>query len=403
MDCYHRYRWVGVNGAGQPVRGCLEAKTPTLAKIHLHKQGVTAQKISKERPFTCIRPSTQIKASNITQFIRQMASLLGAQVPLIQALELLRAGEDNPRMRRLLHTLERDVQNGLSLADALHKHKIYFNALMCHLIQAGEQSGALITLLTKLAEYREELHRLHKKMRATLSYPLAILSIATCVTVGLLLFVVPQFKDLFDSFHTPLPAFTQRIINLAAGIKQYGLIVLTLSAGCAYTLISCYKKSTRTRFILDRLILKIPLLGPMIKQALIARFAHTLSILLSAGTPLVDALTASSNIAHNLLYTRAILAIRGNIIEGNSLKRSLEESMLFPNMMVQLVDIGETSGRLESMLTYIAKQQDEALGHVIETLSGLFEPFLMAVLGLWVGSLIVAMYLPIFQLGAIVS
>ena len=403
MDCYHRYRWVGVNSAGQAVRGCLEAKTPTLAKIHLHQQGVTARKISKERPFACIRPSTQIKPSNITQFIRQIASLLAAHVPLIQALELLRAGEDNSRMRRLLHTLERDVQNGLSLADALHKHKTYFNVLTCHLIQAGEQSGTLMTLLTKLAEYREELHRLHKKLRATLSYPLAILSIATCVTVGLLLFVVPQFKELFDSFHAPLPVFTQTIINLAAGIKQYGLTALALGAGCAYTLISYYKKSVRIRFTLDCFILKIPLLGSMIKQALIARFAHTLSILLSAGTPLVDALTTSSNIAQNLLYTRAILAIRDSIIEGHSLKRSLEESMLFPHMMVQLIGIGETSGRLESMLTCIAQQQDEALTHVIETLSGLFEPFLMAVLGLWVGSLIIAMYLPIFQLGAIVS
>ncbi|MDF1685005.1 MAG: type II secretion system F family protein [Legionellaceae bacterium] len=403
MDCYHRYRWVGVNGAGQPVRGCLEAKTLTLAKIHLHKQGVTAHKISKERPFAYIRPSSKIKPLNITQFIQQLASLLSAQVPLIQALGLIRSEEDNPRMRRLLHTIERDVQHGLSLADALHKHKIYFNPLMCHLIQAGEQSGALIALLTKLATYREDLHRLHKKMRATLSYPLAILSIATCVTVGLLLFVVPQFKELFDSFQAPLPFFTQCMINLAAGVKNFGFIALILSAGCIYTLRLSYKKSTRTRLLFDRLILKTPLLGPIIKQGLIARFAHTLSILLSAGSPLVDALTASSSITHNAVYSQAILAARANIIEGHSLKHSLEESMVFPNMMLQLVSIGESSGRLESMLASIAKQEDETLGHAVQTLSGLFEPFLMAILGLWVGSLIIAMYLPIFQLGAIVS
>lgn len=403
MDCYHRYRWVGVNGAGQPVRGCLEAKTLTLAKIHLHQQGVIAPKIAKERPFAYFRPSLRIKSSNITQFIRQLASLLSAQVTLIQSLGLLRSGEDNPRMRRLIHTIERDVQHGLSLADALHKHKLYFNPLLCHLIQAGEQSGALITLLTKLAAYREELHRLHKKIRSTLSYPLAILSIATCVTVGLLLFVVPQFEELFDSFHAPLPHFTQAMIHLASGIKHRGLITLILSAGCIYSLLSSYKKSTRTRWICDRLILKIPFFGTIIKQALIASFTHTLSILLSAGTPLVDALTASSSIAHNAVYSQAILTIRGHVVEGHSLKRSLEESMIFPNMLIQLVGIGETSGQLESMLTHIAKQHDEALGHAIQTLSGLFEPFLMAVLGLWVGSLIIAMYLPIFQLGAIVS
>ena len=193
------------------------------------------------------------------------------------------------------------------------------------------------------------------------------------------------------------------MINLAAGIKHFGLVTLILSTGCIYTLRLSYKKSTPTRLIFDRLILKIPLLGAIIKQALIARFAHTLSILLSAGTPLVDALTASSSIAHNTIYAQAILTARANIIEGHSLKRSLEESRVFPNMLIQLVGIGETSGRLESMLTHIAQQQDESLNHAIQTLSGLFEPFLMAILGLWVGSLIIAMYLPIFQLGAIVS
>lgn len=402
MAYYHRYRWIGINSSRQAIQGCLEAKTPTLAKIYLHKQGITVKKISKERPFSSIRPSTRIKSSNITYFIRQMASLLSAQVPLIHALELLRAGEDNAHMRRLLHTLEHDVQNGHSLADALYKHPRYFSALMCHLIQAGEQSSTLTTLLIKLADYREKMHRLHKKMRSMLAYPLAVMSIAISVTVGLLLFVVPQFQQLFESFHAPLPAFTQTIINFATGTKHYGLSVITSSLGCAYTLISCYKKSARTRLFLDRLILKIPLLGSMIKQALIARFAHTLAILLSAGTPLVDALNASSNITHNLLYTQAILTIRSHIVEGQSLQRSLEESMLFPHMMIQLVGIGETSGRLESMLTYVATQQDEALNHAIETQSSLFEPFLMAVLGLWVGSLIIAMYLPIFQLGAIV-
>lgn len=403
MDCYHRYRWVGVNGAGQPVRGCLEAKTPTLAKIYLHKQGVIAHKISKERPFAYFRPSLRIKPSNITQFIRQLANLLAAQVPLIHALGLLRSGEDNPRMRRLLHTIERDVQQGLSLADAVYKHPFYFNALTYRLIQAGEQSGALIALLTKLTAYQEEVHRLHKKMRATLTYPLAILSIAACVTVVLLLFVVPQFQDLFDSFNAPLPGFTQRIIHLATYLKHQGFITLALSLGSMYTLILCYKKSRRTRFALDKAMLKIPVFGLILKQSIIARFAHTLSILLSAGTPLVDALAASSNIVQNIVYTHTIVSVRELIIEGHSLKKSLEESMMFPNMMVQLVSIGESSGRLESMLVCIAEQHDEALSHTIQTLSGLFEPFLMALLGLWVGSLIIAMYLPIFQLGAVVS
>lgn len=403
MDCYHRYRWVGVNGAGQLVQGCLEAKTSTLVKILLYKQGVTAKKISREQPFDLIKPASRIKPANITQFIRQIVSLLSAEVPLIQALELLRSGEDNQRMRRLLHTLQCDVQSGLSLADALRKHTSYFNPFTCHLIQAGEQSGALIPLLTKLAHYREKQLSIQKKIRGALAYPLAILAIATCVTLGLLLFVVPQFQVLFESFHTSLPVFTQSMINLAAHLKQHGLTTLAVGTACTYTLKSYYKKSNRIQFILDATMLKLPLVGSLAKQALIARFAHTLSILLSAGTPLVDALTTSSNIAANAVYARGVLTIRDSIIEGRSLKHALQESRLFPNMMVQLVGIGETSGRLEPMLMHIAKQQDETLGHTIQTLSGLFEPLLMAVLGLWVGSLIIAMYLPIFQLGAIVS
>ena len=402
MNYSHRYRWAGVNSAGQAVQGCLEAKTPTLAKILLHKQGVTTQKISKERPFG-LRASSRIKPSDITQFIRKMASLLSAQVPLTQALELLTSGEENHRLKCLLRALQCDVQSGLSLADALRKHSKHFNALTCHLIQAGEQSGTLTIILSKLAHYQEDLDNIQKKLHATLAYPLAILAIAACVTTGLLVFVVPQFQELFESFNASLPAFTQSIISLSHGIKHYGLALLAFMFGSAYSFRALYKKSTRLALIYDRLLLNIPLVGKMLHLTIITRFSQTLAILLSAGTPLVEALSVSSNIANNLRYTHAIQSMRDDIIEGHALKHALEETRLFPSLMVQLVGIGETSGRLEAMLTHLAKQHDEALRHTLQTLSSLFEPCLMALLGLWVGSLIVAMYLPIFQLGAIVS
>jgi len=402
MNYPHRYRWAGVNSTGQAVQGCLEAKTPTLAKILLYKQGVTAQKISKERPFG-FRPTPRITLTHITHVTRQIASLLSAQIPLLQALELLTCNEENDRLKRLLHTLHCDVQSGLSLADALRKHRKYFNPLMCHLIQAGEQSGTLVTILTRLAEHLEKQHNIQKKMRAVLAYPLAILAIAACVTTGLLLFVVPQFQELFESFNAALPAFTQRVISLSYGIKHHGLMILASMFISNYAFRALYTNSQRLRLTCDHVLLRLPIVGNMIRLTIIARFSHTLAILLSAGTPLVEALTISSNISNNLHYSKAIQAIRDNIIEGHTLKRSLEETTLFPNLMAQLIGVGETSGRLEPMLIHIAVQQEETLCHAIETLSGLFEPCLMALLGLWVGSLIIAMYLPIFQLGAIVS
>jgi type IV pilus assembly protein PilC len=403
MDGYHQYRWIGVNRAGQTVRGHLKAKNTTLAKITLHQQGITIKKIKQTHKILKYFKNIRIKPYHITHLTRRLATLLQAQIPLLQAFELLKNGEENPRLQKLLHQIQEDIQTGIPLADALQKHPQYFNALFCHVIRAGEISGALITLLKQLATHQEARELLKQKIKKSLAYPLAILSIACVVTIGLLVFVVPQFQRLFESFHARLPAATRGLIFCSDSIQTYGFLILFFCIFCLYILRYIFKNSPDIALKFDKLILKLPLLGPTLRDIILARMTQTLSILLAAGLPLVDALKISAHMTNNLCYTEAILNTKIALTEGYPLQCTLENTGLFPNMMTQLVGMGEASGQLESMLSHLAAQQDEALKHKFEILNSLFEPILMAVLGLWVGSLIIALYLPIFQLGAIVS
>lgn len=403
MDGYPLYRWVGVNCAGQTVRGQLKAKNATLAKITLHQQGIHTKKIKQAHRFLKYVKNNRIHSTHITHITRRLSALLDAQIPLFQAFELLKSGEENHRLKKLLHQIQEDIQSGIPLADALKKYPKYFSTLFCHLIQAGEISGALVTLLKQLANHRETREKITQKIKKSLAYPIAILSIAFIVTIGLLIFVVPQFQLLFESFHASLPAATQGLINCSQFIKVYGFILLILSVTGFYSLQYFYQKSSAFAMKVDALMLRIPLIGSILRDIILARLTHTISILLSAGLPLVDALKISANIAHNAPYTKAMLDIQTALTEGHPLQRTLENTGLFPNMMTQIVGMGEASGQLDNMLAHLAEQQNDDLKHKLEVLSSLFEPILMAILGLWIGSLIIALYLPIFQLGAIVS
>ncbi len=403
MDGYPQYRWTGVNRAGQTVQGLLHAKNATLAKILLHKQGIHPQKIRPSSILLKYFKKTRIKSAHITHLTRALSALLQAQVPLLQAFELLKCSEENNRLKKLLAHIQDDIQSGLPLAKALAKHPKYFNPLFCHIIQAGELSGALIILLKQLSNHRETRDTLKQKIRKSLAYPMTILSIACCVTIGLLLFVVPQFQLLFESFHAHLPTATQCLILCATSIKKYGLILLLTSIACLYMLRALYRHSHATALACDTLILKLPLIGKTRRDMILARLTQTLSILLSAGLPLVEALKISASITNNLRYTEAIINTQTAITEGLPLQHTLEATGLFPNMMTQMVGMGEASGQLQNMLAHLAEQQNEALKHKLDVLSSLFEPIIMAILGLWVGGLIIALYLPIFQLGAIIS
>jgi type IV pilus assembly protein PilC len=398
MDGYTRYRFTGVNRAHQTVHGSLVAKNKTLAKIELFKQHIHVKKIIRDN-----KKIARISYQTITRFTRSLSALLKAHLPLVQALELLEHSEANPRMRSVLKNLQHDVQTGIPLAHACRKHPRYFTALFCHIVYVGERSGSLTRLLNQLASHREAEGRMKKKIRAAMTYPLAILSVACCVTLGLLLFVVPQFQTLFASFDAALPKATLSLIWLASALKNYGLmlfVVILISAyGCRYL----HVRTDKIAYMCDDLKLRVPLLGHITRLAMLTRITQTLSILLSAGLPLVDAIGVCANLAANRRYTQSLLTIQTQLTEGYPLQRAFEETGLYPAMMTQLIGMGEASGRLESMLEHVAEQQRDALHHAMQTLSSLFEPCLMALLGLWVGGLIVALYLPIFQLGGLVS
>ena len=393
---------MGLDAAGLPSFGNIQAQSPTVAKVLLHQQGITAQKIKKIQRTWSERFNRNINPEDITLFSRQMATLLNAQIPLIQAFNTLKNGQKNPKIQALLDTIKQDVQTGITFADALRKHPHFFNPLFCNLVDAGEQSGALALLLMKLARYQEHVAAIRKKIRATLTYPLAILFLALCVTLGLLLFVVPQFESLFNSFGAELPPFTRVVIRLSNGLKTYWVLggVLTMTSVYAFRYALCH--STGVAFAMDRFLLALPWLGHVLEHAVIARLTHTLSITLTAGLPLIDALKAAAGVAGNRVYTQAMVSIRENVTHGLALQSAMEQSRRFPSMVIQMVAIGEESGKLEPMLAHIATQYDEALNDATHALSRLAEPLLMAVLGIIVGALIVAMYLPIFQLGAIV-
>ncbi|MDF1678520.1 MAG: type II secretion system F family protein [Legionellaceae bacterium] len=403
MDGYQQYRFVGVNRLGQTVRGHIKAKNMTLAKIILHRRGVQAQKIKSTHFFLNPFKRYRIKPIHITQLTLGLARLLQANIPLLQALELLKCGETNPRIEALLCTIQTDIQSGLSLADALKKHPKYFSALFCHMVQAGELSGTLKTLLRQLSNYREARDALRQKIKKSLAYPTAIIGIACTVTLGLLLFVVPQFQQLFESFNAHLPAATLCLIQSALFIKTYGLICLTVTLLGAYCLRYLYTHTPRVTLTLDTYFLKLPFTGSILRDIIVTRLTQTLSILLKAGMPLTDAVARTTHITNNACYTQALLTIQNALREGHPLQAAFENTALFPSMMTQIIGMGEASGQLTAMLTHFAEQQDETLKHQLDVISSLFEPFLMAVLGLWIGGLIVALYLPIFQLGAIIS
>ncbi len=403
MDGFSEYRWRGVNRSGQTVQGLLRAKNLTLAKVFLHQQGIEPKTLKPTSLFLRYFKRHRIQTAHIIYFTRSLSSLLNAQIPLVQAFELLASSEENLKLQKLLRTIQTDIQSGLSLADALQKHPKYFNALFCYMIQAGERSGTLTTLLKQLANQQDRQHKLKQKIKKSLSYPSAIVGIACIVTVGLLLFVVPQFQTLFESFQATLPVATLYLIQGAQLIQRYGIFLGLTGIFCLFAGRALYRSIYRVRYRTDQLLLKLPLIGPIIREVILARLTQSLATLLSAGLPIVDALTLCIHLPNNQQYIEAIEKVQAAVQEGQPLQYILESTGLFPVMMRQMVGMGEASGQLKTMLASLAQQQNEALQNKLEVLSSLFEPILMAVLGLWVGGLIIALYLPIFQLGAIIS
>jgi type IV pilus assembly protein PilC len=321
---------------------------------------------------------------------------------MVQCFDIIGNGHDKPSMQKLVLAIKSDIESGTSLHEALGKHPLYFDDLFVNLVEAGEQAGALETLLDKIATYKEKTEALKKKIKKALFYPAAVLGVAVIVTGILLIFVIPQFESLFQGFGADLPAFTQMVINLSKFVQESGWIIAVIAGGTGYAFFYFKKRSRPMRRFLDRMLLKAPIVGPIMVKAAIARYARTLSTMFAAGVPLVEALTSVAGATGNIVYEEATLRIRDEVATGQRLQRSMESTSLFPNMVIQMIAVGEESGSLDSMSAKVADFYEADVDAAVDAMSSLIEPLIMAILGVLVGGLVIAMYLPIFKLGAVV-
>jgi type IV pilus assembly protein PilC len=395
------FQWEGMDKKGQRLKGKSVAASEQALKMDLRRQGVVATKIKKQSQ--SFKSGGKVKAEDIAVFSRQLATMLAAGIPLVQAFEIVGAGHEKPSMQRLILDIKTDVEGGTSLHEALARHPLYFDDLFVNLVEAGEQAGALESLLDKIATYKEKSEAIKKKVKKALFYPAAVLVVAVIVTIILLVFVIPQFEDLFKGFGADLPAFTQMVINLSKFVQHQGIFIAVVLAAGFWTFFYFYKRSRKLREFLDRMALRIPIIGPILNKAAVARFARTLSTMFAAGVPLVEALESVAGATGNIVYENAVLRMRDEVATGQRLQRAMENTGQFPNMVIQMIAVGEESGALDSMAGKVAKFYEDDVDAAVDSMSSLLEPLIMAILGVLVGGLVIAMYLPIFKLGSVVG
>ena len=394
------FSWSGMDKKGNRVSGKSLAPDESALRADLRRQGIAVQRIKKQSQ--AFKSGGKVEPADIAVFSRQLATMLAAGIPLVQSFEIVGNGNEKPSMQRLILDIKADVEGGTSLHEALGKHPLYFDDLYVNLVEAGEQAGALETLLDKIATYKEKTEALKKKVKKALFYPTAVLVVAVIVTVILLLFVIPQFEALFKDFGADLPAFTQMVIDLSRWLQHNWYIFFGTIAGIFYTFFYFKKRSKAMREWLDRMSLKLPIIGPILYKSAIARFARTLSTMFAAGVPLVEALESVAGATGNIVYEDATLRIRDEVSTGQRLQRSMESTGLFPNMVIQMIAVGEESGSLDQMASKVADFYEADVDAAVDAMSSLLEPLIMAILGVLVGGLVIAMYLPIFKLGAAV-
>ncbi len=392
--------WEGTDKKGKHIKGKMLAVSEAAVKADLRRQGVLAKRVRKESQL--FKSGKKIVSEDIALFARQLATMLQAGIPMVQCFDIIGNGHDKPSMQKLVLAIKADVEAGTSLHEALAKHPLYFDDLFVNLVEAGEHAGALETLLDKIATYKEKTEALKKKIKKALFYPAAVLAVAVIVTIILLVFVIPQFESLFKGFGADLPAFTQMVINLSRFVQAQGWWMLILAGVAGWTFFYFKKRSRKMRQFLDRMLLKAPVVGPIMVKAAIARYARTLSTMFAAGVPLVEALTSVAGATGNIVYEDATLRIRDEVSTGQRLQRCMESTGLFPNMVIQMIAVGEESGSLDQMAAKVADFYEADVDAAVDAMSSLLEPLIMAILGVLVGGLVIAMYLPIFKLGAAV-
>lgn len=395
------FSWEGIDRKGGKVKGELSGTNTALVKAQLRKQGINPTKVRK-KGISLFSKGKKIKPMDIALFTRQMATMMGSGVPLLQSFDIIGEGFENPNMRKLVDEVKQEVASGNSLANSLRKKPQYFDDLYCNLVDAGEQSGALESLLDRVATYKEKTESLKAKIKKAMTYPIAVVVVAIVVSAILLIKVVPQFQSVFANFGAELPAFTRLVISISEALQEWWFIVLILLFAAAFAFREVHRRSEKFRDGMDRAILKTPVVGDILYKSAVARYARTLSTTFAAGVPLVEALDSVSGATGNVVFRTAVNKIKQDVSSGTQLNFSMRTTGVFPSMAVQMAAIGEESGSLDAMLDKVASYYEEEVDNAVDNLTTLMEPMIMAVLGVLVGGLIIAMYLPIFQLGNVV-
>lgn len=393
----------GVDRKGVKIKGELPARNMALAKVTLRKQGINIKTI-REKKKNILEGLMKKKVStlDITIFTRQLATMMKAGVPLVQSFEIVAEGLDNPAMREVVLGIKGEVEGGNTFAGALKKYPQHFDRLFCSLVESGEQSGALETMLDRVAIYKEKSELLKQKIKKAMKYPIAVIVVAIVVTMILMVKVVPVFQDLFSSFGADLPAFTQMVVNMSKWMQSYWFILLIGIAVAITSFLETKKRSKKFRDFLDKAALKSPIFGDLVYKAIIARYSRTLATTFAAGVPLIDALESTAGATNNVVYEEAVMKIRDDVATGQQLQFAMRLTNKFPSMAIQMVAIGEESGSLDAMLDKVATHFENEVDNAVDGLTSMMEPLIMAVLGVLVGGLVIAMYLPIFQMGSVV-
>jgi type IV pilus assembly protein PilC len=390
--------WEGKDKSGKKVRGEMRANSESMVSLSLRRQSISVTQV-KKKTFSSGR---KISDRDITLFTRQLATMMKAGVPLLQSFDIVAKGHANPSVSKLIFDIRSDVETGTSLSHAFRKFPLYFDALFCNLVSAGEQAGILEDLLTRLAIYKEKTLAIKGKIKSALFYPISILAVAFIVTSVIMIWVVPAFKDVFKSFGAELPAPTLFVIAISDFFVASWYVIFPAIFGAIYFFLQSWKRSVKVQRVMDRLLLRIPIFGEVIKKATIARWTRTLATMFAAGVPLVESLDSVGGASGNTVYADATRKIQNEVSTGINLTAAMQNTDIFPNMVTQMVSIGEESGSLDAMLGKVADFYEAEVDEAVESLSSLMEPLIMAILGVLIGGLVVAMYLPIFKLGAVI-
>jgi type IV pilus assembly protein PilC len=397
------FTWVGTDKRGVKLKGEESGKNENLVKAELRKRGVNPTIVREKRDSIFGKTGSKITPKEIAIFARQIATMMQSGVPVVQSFDIIAGSQKNPRMKDMLTAIRNDIEGGSSLAEALGKHPVQFDELFTNLVRAGESAGVLDTVLSTVADYKERIEAIKGKIKKALFYPTAVIAVALVVCVVLLVYVVPVFDSTFKNFGAELPAFTQMIVNMSRFMTTWWWAMLLVLGATIGTFVFFYKRSKTMGHTIDRMMLKLPVIGQILHQSACARFARTLAITFKAGVPLVEALDTVAGATGSIVYDTAVKRIKDDVAVGHQLNLAMKQVNLFPPMVVQMTAIGEESGALDTMLTKVAEFYEAEVNNQVDALSSLLEPFIMVVLGVMVGGLVVGMYLPIFKLGAVIG